>query len=175
MSAGPRRERQLHPPDFTYPNGCHIAEVEIDTATGVTRVVRYTVVDDFGSVINPLLLEGQVHGGTVQGIGQALYEYTVYDSDSGQLITGSLMDYCLPRADDVPFFAFTLQRDPDQGEPARRQGRGRSRRHRCAARRRSTRWSTRCRPYGVRHIDMPATPEKVWRAINGASATQAAE
>jgi aerobic carbon-monoxide dehydrogenase large subunit len=174
MSAGLDESANYTPPEFTYPNGCHIAEVEIDKATGVTRAVRYTVVDDFGTVINPLLLEGQVHGGTVQGIGQALYERAVYDRDSGQLITGSLMDYCLPRADDVPFFAFRYNEIPTRANPLGVKGAGEA-------------GAIGAPPaiinalvdalsaYGIRHIDMPATPEKVWRVINGAGARQAAE
>src|SRR6185369_6045544 len=92
------------PPEYTYPNGCHICEVELDPDSGATRIVRYSVVDDFGRAMNPLLLEGQVHGGTVQGIGQALLERTHYDPESGQLLTGSFMDYAMPRADNVPSF-----------------------------------------------------------------------
>jgi carbon-monoxide dehydrogenase large subunit len=132
-------------------------------------VVRYTVVDDFGTVINPLLLEGQVHGGTVQGIGQALYERTVYDGDSGQLVTGSLMDYCLPRADDVPSFAFRYNEIPTKANPLGVKGAGEA-------------GAIGAPPavinglvdalsaYGVRHVDMPATPEKVWRLLNQAEA-----
>ena len=86
---------------WTFPNGCHIAEVEVDPETGVVQIVNYTAVDDFGVVLNPMLVAGQVHGGVVQGIGQALYEQAVYD-DSGQLLSGSFMDYCMPRADGVP-------------------------------------------------------------------------
>jgi carbon-monoxide dehydrogenase large subunit len=169
MSAGLDESANYTPPEFTYPNGCHIAEVEIDKATGVTQVVRYTVVDDFGTVINPLLLEGQVHGGTVQGIGQALYERTIYDGDSGQLVTGSLMDYCLPRADDVPFFAFRYNEIPTKANPLGVKGAGEA-------------GAIGAPPavinglvdalsaYGVRHVDMPATPEKVWRLLNQAEA-----
>src|SRR4029453_7541656 len=100
------------PPAPTYPNGTHVAEVEIDPATGATRIVQYVVVDDFGVSLNPLLLAGQVHGGTAQGIGQALMEQTVYDPESGQLVTGSLMDYPLPRAADMPDIAFETRNVP---------------------------------------------------------------
>ena len=123
-----------NPAGATFPNGCHIAEVEIDPDSGVTTILRYTVVDDFGVTINPMLLEGQVHGGVVQGIGQALLEETVYDEDSGQLLTGTFMDYAMPRADDLPIFSFTHAQRALQGEPARREGRGRGRRGRRAAR-----------------------------------------
>src|SRR5205085_9848518 len=108
----------------TYPNGCHIAEVEIDPDTGDVKVERYTVVDDFGAVINPLLLEGQVHGGVVQGIGQALLEHTVYDEGSGQLLTGSFMDYAMPRAGNMPSFAFSTRNVPCKANPLGVKGAG---------------------------------------------------
>ena len=90
------------PKNFTFPAGCHICEVEIDKETGVTQIVRFVAVDDFGTVINPMIVEGQVHGGVAQGVGQALLEHGIYDRESGQLVTGSYMDYCMPRADDMP-------------------------------------------------------------------------
>jgi carbon-monoxide dehydrogenase large subunit len=92
------------PLNFTYPAGTHIAEVEVDPATGVTTIADWVAVDDFGNVINPMIVEGQVHGGIAQGVGQALLENCVYDAESGQLLTGSYMDYCMPRADDLPSF-----------------------------------------------------------------------
>src|SRR5690606_27887707 len=91
------------PPAATFPNGAHVCEVEIDAETGAVAIVRYTVVDDFGLVLNPLLLEGQVHGGIAQGVGQALLEHTVYDPETAQLVSGSFMDYAVPRADNLPF------------------------------------------------------------------------
>ncbi len=97
----------FQPESFSYPNGCHICEIEIDPDTGACAIVNYTVVDDFGIVLNPLMLEGQVHGGIAQGIGQALLEHCVYDGD-GQLLSGSFTDYCMPRADDIPPISFTL-------------------------------------------------------------------
>jgi aerobic carbon-monoxide dehydrogenase large subunit len=100
------------PPAQTFPNGFHIVEVEIDPDTGHVAIERYTIVDDFGRTINPLLLEGQVHGGIVQGIGQALLEHAIYDEDSGQLLAGSFMDYAMPRAGDVPSFAFSTRSTP---------------------------------------------------------------
>ncbi|HEX6978145.1 MAG TPA: xanthine dehydrogenase family protein molybdopterin-binding subunit [Alphaproteobacteria bacterium] len=174
MSAGLDESATFVPPAFTYPNGCHIAEVEIDAATGVPRIVRYTIVDDFGKVINPLLLEGQVHGGTVQGIGQALYERVVYDSDSGQLITGSLMDYCLPRADDVPAFTFRYNEIPTRANPLGVKGAGEAGAIGAPAAVINAIVDALA-PYGIRHIDMPATPEKIWRAINGGQERRAAE
>src|SRR5260221_704254 len=101
----------------TFPNGCHVCEVEIDPDTGVTRILRFVVVDDFGAVVNPLLLAGQVHGGIGQGIGQALLEDCLYDPDSGQLVTGSLMDYCMPRADNLPAREFTYNVVPCTTNP----------------------------------------------------------
>ena len=106
------KETSFHDPsNFTFPAGCHICEVEIDPDTGVTQIANWVAVDDFGSVINPMIVEGQVHGGIVQGVGQALTEGCVYDSGSGQLLTGSYMDYCMPRAADVPSFKLGLHRD----------------------------------------------------------------
>lgn len=148
-----------------FPNGVHVAEVEIDPDTGVTEVVRYTVVDDFGNVINPLLAAGQVHGGVVQGIGQALMEDVIYDDD-GQLVTGSYMDYALPRADQVPDIVFLDHPVPAKTNVLGAKGAGEA-------------GVSGALPavmnavvdalsaYGVKSIDMPATPEKVWRAIHG--------
>src|SRR5262249_14186648 len=110
-------EHTFTPSEATYPNGTHVAEVEIDAETGATRIVNYVVVDDFGVTLNPLLLAGQVHGGTVQGIGQALMEIADYDAESGQLRNASLIDYALPRADDVPAFAFETHNVPCRTNP----------------------------------------------------------
>ncbi|HEX2115471.1 MAG TPA: xanthine dehydrogenase family protein molybdopterin-binding subunit [Alphaproteobacteria bacterium] len=174
MSAGLDESANFNPPEFTYPNGCHVAEVEVDPATGVTEVVRYAVVDDFGTVINPLLLEGQVHGGTAQGIGQALYEHALYDSDSGQLITGSLMDYCLPRADNLPALAFHYNEIPTRSNPLGVKGAGEAGAIGAPPAVINALVDALAR-YGVRHVDMPATPEKVWRLINQSAGRQAAE
>jgi carbon-monoxide dehydrogenase large subunit len=173
MSAGLDESANFNPPEFTYPNGCHVAEVEVDMATGVTEVVRYVIVDDFGTVINPMLLEGQVHGGTVQGIGQALYEHCIYDENSGQLVTGSLMDYCLPRAGDVPNFTFRYNEIPTQSNPLGVKGAGEAGAI-GAPPAIINALVDALAPYGVKHIDMPATPEKVWRIISQSS-RQAAE
>ena len=118
---------------FTFPNGCHIAEVEIDPETGVVTLERYTAVDDYGRLINPMLTKGQVQGGVAQGIGQALLEHTVYDPNSGQLLSGSLMDYALPRADDLPAFDITLAELPTSANPLGVKGLGAGRVHRGAA------------------------------------------
>jgi len=162
------------PPAATYPNGTHICEVEIDPETGVTRIVRYCVVDDFGFTLNPLLLEGQVHGGVAQGVGQALLEKAVYDGD-GQLLTASLMDYCLPRADDLVSIEFETRNVPSTTNPMGLKGAGEA----------GTIGSTPAvmnavgdalwRAYGIDHIDMPATPFAVMSAIRTASGKRAAE
>jgi len=112
------------PEEATYPNGTHLAEVEIDPDTGATRIVSYCVVDDFGATLNPLLLAGQVHGGTVQGIGQALMENAIYDAGSGQLVSASLMDYALPRAADIPPLAFETRNVPCRTNPLGVKGAG---------------------------------------------------
>ena len=148
---------------WTFPNGCHVAEVEIDPETGVTRIVNYTAVDDFGVVLNPLLVSGQVHGGVVQGIGQALYEHAVYD-DSGQLLSGSFMDYGMPRADGVPAMQVSTIEVPCKNNPMGVKGCGEA--------------GSVASPaavinaiidaladLGVRQVDMPATPLSVWRLI----------
>jgi len=148
-----------------YPNGCHIAEVEIDEATGEIEVVRYVAGGDFGTVVNPLLVEGQVHGGVVQGIGQALLELTHYD-ESGQLITGSYMDYAMPRADDAPLFTFVSHGIPATTNPLGAKGCGEAG---CAGALPSVMNAVvdALADRGIRHIDMPATPMKVWEAIRG--------
>jgi aerobic carbon-monoxide dehydrogenase large subunit len=151
-----------------FPNGCHIAEVEIDPDTGITDVVRYSSVNDFGTVINPLLVEGQVHGGVVQGIGQALTEHTVYDAD-GQLLTGSYMDYALPRAGHAPNFVVVNHPVPAKTNPLGVKGCGEAG---CAGGLASVMNAVvdALSVYGIRHIDMPATPKRVWEAIQQAKA-----
>ncbi len=111
------------PPDATYPNGTHVCEVEIDPETGVVALDRYTICDDFGTTVNPLLLGGQVHGGIAQGVGQALLERTVYSSD-GQLVSASFMDYAMPRADDLPSFDFNTRNVPSTSNPLGIKGAG---------------------------------------------------
>ena len=158
----------------TYPNGTHACELEIDPDTGVVRLLRYVVVDDFGVVVNPLLVAGQVHGGAAQGIGQALLEHTVYDAD-GQLLTGSFMDYTMPRADDMPAIELTLVEDtPCTTNPMGVKGAGEAGAiGSCPAVINAL--VDALAPLGIRHIDMPATPEKVWRAIQAAEIREAAE
>ncbi|MCB2009639.1 MAG: xanthine dehydrogenase family protein molybdopterin-binding subunit, partial [Geminicoccaceae bacterium] len=145
-------------------NGCHIAEVEIDPATGVTEVVNYQIVDDFGVVVNPLLVEGQVHGGVVQGIGQALMEHVVYDP-SGQLLSGSFMDYTMPRADTMPSFKFETYEVPCKNNAMGVKGCGEAGSvGSCAAI-----INAIVDALGVDHIDMPATPMKVWEVASKAA------
>jgi carbon-monoxide dehydrogenase large subunit len=153
----------------TFPNGCHIVEVEIDPNTGATMIDRYTVVDDFGRTINPLMLEGQVHGGIVQGIGQALLEHAVYDNDSGQLLAGSFMDYAMPRADDIPRFAFSTHNVPTKGNPLGVKGAGEAGAVGAPPAVINAIVDALNRRVGVRHIDMPATPRRVWEALHAAS------
>ncbi len=153
-------------PPSAFPNGCHIAEVEVDPDTGMVDVVRYTFVNDFGVVINPLLVDGQAHGGIVQGIGQALRERTVYDDD-GQLLTGSYMDYAMPRADDAPLFVNASHPVPATTNPLGAKGCGEAG---CAGALPSVMNALvdALAELGIRHIDMPATPERVWQAIRSA-------
>jgi carbon-monoxide dehydrogenase large subunit len=149
---------------FTFPSGCHVAEVEIDPDTGTTELVRYTAVDDYGRLINPLLTEGQVVGGVVQGIGQAMLEHTVFDPRSGQLLSGSLMDYALPRADDLPMFDVTLVERPTKANPLGVKGSGQAG---AIAAPQTIMAAVRdaLSSAGVSEIDMPATPERVWQAL----------
>ena len=153
-------------PPSAFPNGCHIAEVEIDPDTGAVAVVRYAMVNDFGTLLNPLLAEGQAHGGIVQGIGQALLERTVYDGE-GQLLSGSFMDYAMPRAGDAPMFDFLSHPVPAKSNLLGVKGCGEAG---CAGSLPSVMNAIidALAPYGIRHIDMPATPERVWRAIREA-------
>ena len=153
-------------PPSAFPNGCHIAEVQVDTETGTVEVVKYTFVNDFGVVINPLLVDGQAHGGIVQGIGQALRERTVYDDD-GQLLTGSYMDYAMPRADDTPLFVHEFHSVPATTNPLGAKGCGEAG---CAGALPSVMNALvdALTEFGIHHIDMPATPERVWRAIRDA-------
>jgi len=151
--------------DGTYPNGTHIAEVEIDPATGITRIVNYVIVDDFGATLNPLLLAGQIHGGTMQGIGQALMEQAVYDPKDGQLVTGTFMDYALPRAADGPSFTFETHNVPCKTNPLGVKGAGEAGAIGSCAAVVNAIIEGLWREYKIDHIDMPATAERVWIAI----------
>ncbi|MEU9890207.1 xanthine dehydrogenase family protein molybdopterin-binding subunit [Sphaerisporangium sp. NPDC051011] len=155
------------PEDFSFPHGTHLCAVEVDTETGATRIRSYVAVDDVGKVINPLIVEGQVHGGLAQGIAQALFEEAVYDSE-GNLLTTTMADYLLPSADDLPEFVTARTESPATGNPLGVKGVGEA----------GTIASTPAvvnavvdalRPYGVRDVPMPCTPERVWRAVQGAA------
>jgi carbon-monoxide dehydrogenase large subunit len=152
----------------TFPNGTHIAEVEIDPDTGATAIMSYVVVDDFGATLNPLLLAGQVHGGAVQGIGQALMEDTVYDPASGQLLSASFMDYAMPRAADAPDFVFETRNVPCKNNPLGVKGAGEAGAIGSCPALINAILDALWRAHKIRHIDMPATPQKVWAAIAAA-------
>ncbi len=161
------------PPSPTFPNGCHVCEVEIDPETGHVEIVRYLAVDDFGTVVNPLLLQGQVHGGVAQGIGQAMLERTVFDPETGQLLTGSLTDYCLPRAADLPQIEFAYNVVPCRTNPLGLKGAGEA----------GAIGSppalvnaivAALAPFGIEHLDMPVTSERLWREIRCAEQRMAA-
>jgi len=154
--------------DGTYPNGTHVVEVEIDPATGVIRIVNYVIVDDFGVTLNPLMLAGQVHGGTMQGIGQALMEQAVYDPRDGQLVTGTFMDYALPRAADGPSITFETHNVPCKTNPLGVKGAGEAGAIGSCPAVVNAIVDGLWREYGIDHIDMPATPERVWVAIQHA-------
>jgi aerobic carbon-monoxide dehydrogenase large subunit len=160
-------EFSVEPP--TYPNGTHIAEVEIDPATGETTITRYVVVDDFGATLNPLLLAGQVHGGAVQGIGQALMEETVYDPGTGQLLSASFMDYAMPRAGHAPDFVFETRNVPCKTNPLGVKGAGEAGAIGSCPAVMNAIIDALWRNYRIRQIDMPATPRRVWEAIAGAT------
>ena len=161
------------PKNFTYPAGTHIAEVEVEEDTGVVRLVNFVAVDDFGHVINPMIVDGQVHGGVAHGAGQALMEHGIYD-DYGQLLTGSYMDYCMPRADDLPDFVVDTTVTACTHNPLGVKGCGEA----GAIGSPAAIINAICdalAEHGVTHIDMPATPARVWAAITGGGARVAAE
>jgi carbon-monoxide dehydrogenase large subunit len=174
LEPGLEEQAYYDPVNFTYPGGCHIAEVEIDPDTGIVTLERYTAVDDVGTVINPMIVEGQLHGGIVQGVGQALYESAVYDEVSGQLLSGSFMDYTMPRADHVPNMNVQTHSTRCTHTPMGVKGCGEV--------------GTIGSPaavinavvdalshLGVQHVDMPATPNRIWRVIQNAAMPRAAE
>jgi len=158
------------PTNFTFPAGSHICEVEIDPDTGVTQIVSFTAVDDFGNVVNPMIVEGQVHGGLAQGIGQALLESCRYDKDTGQLVTGSFLDYCVPRSDDLPSFKVGTEVTPCTHNPLGVKGCGEA----GAIGAPAAVINAITDALGVRDIEMPATPERIWRAIQQSKIKQAA-
>jgi aerobic carbon-monoxide dehydrogenase large subunit len=161
------------PKNFTFPSGTHVAEVEIDRDTGTVHVVNFTAADDFGRIINPLIVEGQVHGGLAQGIGQALCENTVYDPD-GQLLTGSYMDYCMPRADNLPSFSVATNTTLCTHNPLGVKGCGEAGAIGAPAAVMNAVVDALA-PLGITDLTMPATAERVWRAIHSHTPRQAAE
>lgn len=169
MKPGLDESHERKPTASTFPNGCHICELEVDPETGSVEIVRYTVVDDFGATINPLMLAGQVHGGIAQGIGQALLEHTVYDPETGQLISGSFVDYALPRAGDMLPFAFSTYNVPCITNPLGIKGAGEAGAVGAPPAVINALVDALFRVNGVRNIDMPATQECVWRALVGAA------
>ncbi|MFL5041392.1 MAG: xanthine dehydrogenase family protein molybdopterin-binding subunit [Xanthobacteraceae bacterium] len=172
MEPGLEETTFYDPENFVYPFGAHACIVDVDAETGRVDVARYVAVDDCGPAINPMLVEGQMHGGLVQGIGQALMEQAVYDGN-GQLVTGSYMDYPLPRAEAAPFFVTEHHPVPAKTNPLGTKGCGEAG---CAGALVSVMNAIvdALSDYGIRHIDMPATPERVWRAIHEAKDNQAA-
>ncbi len=162
------------PKNFTYPSGAYIAEIEIDPDTGTLEVVTFNASDDFGRIINPMIVSGQVHGGLAQGIGQALLEGCVYDKTSGQLLTASYMDYAMPRADNLPSFALSTHATLCTHNPIGAKGCGEAGAIGAPAAI-SNAIVDALKSYGVRHVEMPATPEKLWRAIHQHQAPLAAE
>jgi carbon-monoxide dehydrogenase large subunit len=155
------------PDKATFPNGCHVCEVEIDPETGLVTLVSYVVVDDVGRVMNPLLLEGQLHGGIAQGAGQILLEEVSYDPDNGQLVTASFLDYGMPRAHDLPSMQVISNPSPTPTNPLGAKGAGEA----------GTVGALPAvmnaivdalQPFGIKHIDMPATPQRIWMAIKDA-------
>ncbi len=155
------------PANFTFPAGSHLCEVEIDPDTGATKIVTFTAVDDFGKIINPMIVEGQVHGGLAQGIGQALLEGCVYDRESGQLLTGTYMDYAMPRADDLPSFKVATRETPCTHNPLGVKGCGEAGAIGAPAAVINAIVDALA-SFGVKDIEMPATPQRVWQAIQSA-------
>jgi carbon-monoxide dehydrogenase large subunit len=155
----------------TYPNGVHVAEVEIEADTGLTRTVKYTAVNDFGTVLNPMLVEGQIQGGVVQGLGQVLLEGAVYDAD-GQLVTGSFMDYAMPHAHDAPMIDVANRPVPTKSNPIGAKGCGEA----------GTSGGLPAvanavidalSDFGIRHLEMPMTSARIWQAIEAAKSKRA--
>lgn len=151
----------------TYPNGCHVVEIEIDPETGASRIARYCVVDDFGKVVNPMIVKGQAHGGIAQGIGQALMENGVFDPETGQMVAGSFTDYAMPHADDLPLFDLSFNNIPCTTNVMGIKGAGEAGSVGALAAVMNA-VQDALRPEGVAHIDMPATPRRIWEALRAA-------
>jgi carbon-monoxide dehydrogenase large subunit len=153
-------------PDAAFPFGSHVCEVEIDPDLGTVEIIKYSAVDDVGRAVNPMIIDGQTHGGIVQGIGQALLEQCFYDARTGQLLSGSFMDYAMPRADVLPFFDTGISEVPMPGHPLgiRPAGEGGTTPALAVVVNAVVDALT---DFGVRHVEMPATPERIWRAMRG--------
>jgi carbon-monoxide dehydrogenase large subunit len=165
MEPGLKEGAFYDPSNFTFPAGCYICEVEVDPETGVTEIIQFVAADDFGNIINPMIVEGQVHGGIAQGIGQALLENVHYDPQNGQLITASYMDYALPRADDLPSFKLSHQNTPCPSNPLGIKGCGEA----GAIGSPPALMNAITDAIGNNSLTMPATPQKVWAALNAAN------
>lgn len=162
IEPGMHAASNFDPENFTYPSGCYICELEVDPQTGVIEILDFVVCDDFGNLGNPMIVEGQVHGGIVQGIGQALLEHCVYD-ETGQLLSGSFMDYCMPRADDIPNIRISMNGTPATANPMGMKGCGEA----GAIGAPPAVINAITDALDIDHIDMPATPERAWRVANG--------
>lgn len=165
MEPGLKEGAFYDPSNFTFPAGCYICEVEVDPETGVTEIIQFVAADDFGNIINPMIVEGQVHGGIAQGIGQALLENVLYDPQNGQLITASYMDYAMPRADDLPSFKLSHQNTPCPSNPLGIKGCGEA----GAIGSPPALMNAITDAIGNNNLTMPATPQKVWAALNAAN------
>jgi carbon-monoxide dehydrogenase large subunit len=166
MEPGLEATSFFDPPNFTFPFGAHVAVVEVDAETGQTKLLKYVAVDDVGRVINPMIVDGMVHGGIAQGVGQALWEHGVY-SDDGQLLAATMMDYALPKADQLPSYETERTVTPSPVNPLGIKGAGET----------GTIAATptvanavidALAPFGIAHIDMPLTPDKIWKAVKAA-------
>ena len=166
MEPGLEATSFFDPKNFTWPFGTHIVTVEVEVDTGAVKILRYVAVDDVGNVINPMIVDGMVQGGAAQGIGQALQEEAIYD-DSGQLLTGSMMDYAVPTAEDLPMFELDRTVTPTNVNPLGVKGAGETATI-AASPAVINAVVDALSPFGVKHIDMPAKPENVWRAIQNA-------
>jgi carbon-monoxide dehydrogenase large subunit len=166
LEPGLNEQAFYDPANCTFPAGSHICEVEVDPETGTLQIVSYTAVDDFGNIINPMVVAGQVHGGLAQGIGQALMEACRYDERTGQLLTGSYLDYVMPRAADLPDFNLATEVTPCTHNPLGVKGCGES----GAIAAPAAVMNALTDALGVHDLQMPATPERVWRALRGAQA-----
>jgi carbon-monoxide dehydrogenase large subunit len=151
-------------PEASFPFGSHVCEVEIDPELGTVKIVKYCAVDDVGRAVNPMIIDGQTHGGIVQGVGQALHEQCCYDAKTGQLLSGSFMDYAMPRADAFPFFDTSISEVPTPAHPLgiRPAGEGGTTPALAVM---VNAIVDGLRDFGVRHVEMPATPERIWRAL----------